>query len=156
MECLRRAILLTHSKQKRSQLYCQLGKTYVVAGEPSRAQHCFIRALQLNKHSANAWCLLALLYLHLAKNEEALTAAHHAQKLDSFLMEAWCAQALHAELTHHQEAMDLFRHCIVLKPTPVAVKKYAHHLAQRIIGRRPVDSGSMIDFERVKDLYCRF
>lgn len=52
--------------------------------------------------------------------------------------------------------MDLFRHSIVLKPLDSCVQKYAYYVAECLRQKRPIDEGTMIDFETIKQLYCWF
>ncbi|KAI1714353.1 tetratricopeptide repeat protein 37 [Ditylenchus destructor] len=156
VECLRNAILSTKSRLKRSEYWCTLGKIFLQAQDNyPKAQHCLIRAIQLNKHSDSAWCLLALLYLKLNLLNEALRAMNQAQKINPQLMEAWIAHALHADLTNDPETMDLFRHSIVLKPTETSIRKYAYYLMNYLRAGKVMDEGTMINFDTIKDLYYR-
>lgn len=63
--CVRNAIKSTNVKYKISQFYCTFGKICIVKKNAKRVQHCFIRAIQLDRHNAVAWCSLALLYIKL-------------------------------------------------------------------------------------------
>ncbi|KAI1711502.1 tetratricopeptide repeat protein 37 [Ditylenchus destructor] len=156
VECLRNAIHSTKSKLKRSEYWCTLGKVFLQAqNNYPKAQHCLIRAIQLNKHSDSAWCLLSLLYLKLNLLDEALRAMNQAQKINPQLMEAWIAHALHADLTNDPDTMDLFRHSIVLKPTETSIKKYAYYLMNYLRAGKVRDEGTMINFDIIKDLYYR-
>jgi hypothetical protein len=47
IRCLRRAILSTESPLRRAEFYCNLGRVFAERREFVRAQHCFIRAVQL-------------------------------------------------------------------------------------------------------------
>lgn len=54
-------------KAKRSKIYCQMGKAYIQGLDWAKGQHCFIRAVQLKRLNADAWCLMALLYFKFEK-----------------------------------------------------------------------------------------
>uniref|UniRef100_A0A183BZH4 TPR_REGION domain-containing protein n=1 Tax=Globodera pallida TaxID=36090 RepID=A0A183BZH4_GLOPA len=151
------AIRFSGSNLKKSEYICNLGRIYIVEGNAFRAQHCFIRAVQLNRHCATAWALLSLLYLQLGLNDEALKAMDNAQKISPSMSEAWCSHAIHAELTNHFDTMDLYRHAIVLKPSAFAIQKYCRFLVDFQRRRKCLDEGSMINFDVLKNVFytCR-
>lgn len=62
-QCLRNAITLRSSPLKKAGYWCNLGIVCIMKREIDKAQHCFIRATQLDRHCDKGWCLLALLYL---------------------------------------------------------------------------------------------
>uniref|UniRef100_A0A914HV41 Tetratricopeptide repeat protein 18 n=1 Tax=Globodera rostochiensis TaxID=31243 RepID=A0A914HV41_GLORO len=155
--CIQTAIRFSSSNLKKSEYICNLGRIYIVEGNAFRAQHCFVRAVQLNRHCATAWALLSLLYLQLGLNDEAFKAMNNAQKISPAMSEAWCSHAIHAELTNHFDTMDLYRHAIVLKPSAFAIQKYCRFLVDFQRRRKCLDEGSMINFDVLKNIFyiCR-
>uniref|UniRef100_A0A915ERQ5 Uncharacterized protein n=1 Tax=Ditylenchus dipsaci TaxID=166011 RepID=A0A915ERQ5_9BILA len=82
------------------------------------------------------------------------SASHEPSSKDqSHLMEAWCAHAMHAEKLNDHDAMDLYRHSIVLRPTALSIQKYCFLLMQSIHNKGSLDEGTMISFETIKDLF---
>jgi superkiller protein 3 len=79
------------------------------------AQHCFIKAVTLDKTSAVAWTNLGVLYMLQSQVKLANKAFGRAQQSDTNFAEAWVGQALIAEqIGQNEESIDLFRHCTQL------------------------------------------
>lgn len=79
------------------------------------AQHCFIKALELNKKAAVAWTNLGVLYLSQGEIKLANKAFSRSQQSDTSYENAWTGQACIAErIGESVEAMDLFKHCTSL------------------------------------------
>ncbi|KAI6228999.1 hypothetical protein M3Y99_01158500 [Aphelenchoides fujianensis] len=150
--CLKRAISLPASAQRRSVFWANLGLLQVKKLEIKRAAHCFIRALQLNQRNDRAWCSLAIVSMRAGQVQEAISFLQTAQQIDSDLMETWCGLAVHAELTGHFDAMDLYRHSMVLRPNRFAAIKYSFFVTQSLMNKMPVTEATMVDLERVLDL----
>lgn len=56
------------------------------------AQHAFIKAVTIEKHSAVAWCNLGTLYLHLEEDRLANKAFAQAQRVDPTYVNSWVGQ----------------------------------------------------------------
>uniref|UniRef100_A0A914CLV9 Uncharacterized protein n=1 Tax=Acrobeloides nanus TaxID=290746 RepID=A0A914CLV9_9BILA len=152
INCLKNAISLPSSAIKRASFWCNMGLAYLFQKKLQQAQHCWIRAVQLNRHNDTAWGLLAILYLRIGRTNEAFLAIQTAQKLNPNLMEAWAANALYREIEKPYESMDLYRHSLVLKPSEVALKKYSFYLAKCFKEKIKIDEGTMIDLKNVMRL----
>ncbi|KAL3120623.1 hypothetical protein niasHT_007915 [Heterodera trifolii] len=153
LHCFQAAVRFSSSNLKKSEYLCNLARLYLLEGNASRAQHCLVRAIQLNRHCAIAWALLSFLYLQLGLNDEALEAMNNAQMINPSMSETWLPHAIHAELSNHYDTMDLYRHAIVLKPSAFAVQKYCHFLLDHQRRRNALAEGSMINFEVLKSLF---
>ncbi|KAG5677413.1 hypothetical protein PVAND_007171 [Polypedilum vanderplanki] len=78
-------------------------------------QHCFIKAINLDKKTFTSWSNLGVFYLKHGEIKLANKAFSRAQQSDTSFLNAWIGQALIAELIGDKdEAMDLFRHCTQL------------------------------------------
>lgn len=80
------------------------------------AQHCFIKALNIERKSAMVWANLGSLYLKLEEIKLANEAFLRAQNADPNYLCGWMGQAMVGELigVDELEVMDLFRHCTQL------------------------------------------
>lgn len=91
------------------------------------AQHCFIKALQLNKKSAIPWTNLGALYLQQGDLKLANKVFGRAQQAETSFVNGWNGQAFIAEIMGEKdEAMDLFKHCTNLQYTPESALGFAH------------------------------
>lgn len=91
------------------------------------AQHCFIKALQLNKKSAVPWTNLGVLYLQQGELKLANKVFGRAQQAETNFVNGWNGQAFIAEIMGEtDEAMDLFKHCTSLQYTPESAIGFAH------------------------------
>jgi superkiller protein 3 len=70
-----------------------LGSAYITSN-PRSAQHCFIKALDIDNKNAEPWCDLGLLYLYHEDIDLAREAFQRAQVLDPDCALAWVGQAL--------------------------------------------------------------
>ncbi|KAI6218113.1 hypothetical protein M3Y95_01185900 [Aphelenchoides besseyi] len=150
--CLKRAISLPSSTQRRSVYWLNLGLLQVKKLQLKRAAHCFIRSLQANQRNDRAWCSLATVCLRSGNTDDAMFFMRTAQQIDSDLMETWCVHAIHAEMTGHYDAMDLYRHATVLRPNRFTVVKYAYFITQNLMNKKSMDEVTMLELERVLDL----
>lgn len=78
------------------------------------AQHCFIKALELDRKLAVAWTNLGVLYLTQGKLKLANTAFKQAQQSEPGYANAWTGQAQVAEIFAPNETIDLLQHSITL------------------------------------------
>lgn len=77
--------------------------------DPALAQHCFIKALNLNKKTFTSWSNLGVFYLIQGNIKLANKSFSRAQQCDTSFLNAWIGQAIIAELIGEKdEAMDLF------------------------------------------------
>lgn len=96
------------------------------------AQHCFIKALQINKKVAVPWTNLGILYLlqcHGGDNEIAKIANSlfsQAQQFEPNYPQAWTGQAQVAESMDPIETIDLLRHSISLGYNDETAIRYAY------------------------------
>lgn len=91
------------------------------------AQHCFIKALQLNKKSAVPWTNLGALYLQQGELKLANKVFGRAQQAETSFVNGWNGQAFIAEIMGEKdEAMDLFKHCTNLQYTTESALGFAH------------------------------
>lgn len=80
------------------------------------AQHCFIKALNIERKSAMVWVNLGSLYLELEEVKLANESFLSAQHADPNYLCGWMGQAMIGETlcVDELEVMDLFRHCTQL------------------------------------------
>lgn len=91
------------------------------------AQHCFIKAITINKKLYTAWSNLGVLYIIHSDIKLANKAFGMAQQSDPNYINAWAGQAYIAELVDEKdEALDLYRHCTQLGFHPESAIGYAH------------------------------
>lgn len=91
------------------------------------AQHCFIRALELNKKSAVPWTNLGALYLSQGAIKLANKAFSRAQQCETDYVYGWTGQACIAEhIGDKEEALDLFKHCTTLQYTAESALGFGH------------------------------
>lgn len=94
---------------------------------PALAQHCFIKAVTIDKMSYTSWSNLGVFYLTQGNIKLANKAFGRAQQFDTTFLNAWIGQAFIAELIGEKdEAMDLFRHCTHLGYHSDAALGYAN------------------------------
>ena len=83
--------------------------------DPALAQHCFIKAITLDKKTYTSWSNLGFFYLSQGDIKLANKAFSRAQQSDTTFLNAWIGQGIIADLIgDRDEAMDLFRHCTQL------------------------------------------
>lgn len=83
--------------------------------EPALAQHCFIKAVTLDKKTFTSWSNLGTFYLMQGDIKLANKAFSCAQQSDTAFLNSWIGQGTIAELIgDRDESMDLFRHCTQL------------------------------------------
>lgn len=92
------------------------------------AQHCFIKALELDKKLAVVWTNLGVLYLSNGMQNASLANAAftQAQQSEPSYSTAWTGQALIAELVDSIEKVDLLKHSLSLSYGDEAALRYAH------------------------------
>lgn len=108
-----------------SEFWNALGITTLTLS-PKVSQHCFIRSLHLNDHSARGWTNLGVLYLHNAEHELANQAFTKAQSTDPEYAAAWVGQGLLATLYGKlKDAANLFTHAFeIADSSSIAAKRY--------------------------------
>lgn len=83
--------------------------------DPALTQHCFVKAISLDKKTYTSWSNLGAFYLTRGDIPLANKAFSRAQQSDTTFLNAWIGQGIIAELVvDRDEAMDLFRHCTQL------------------------------------------
>lgn len=78
------------------------------------AQHCFIKALEIDRKLAVAWTNLGILYLSQGQTKMANVAFKQAQQSEPTYANAWTGQAQVAEIVAPNETIDLLCHSITL------------------------------------------
>lgn len=95
------------------------------------AQHCFIRAIQLNRKSAVPWSNLGALYLTQGEFRLANKVFSRAQQAETDYVYGWTGQACIAEhIGDQEEALDLFKHCTTLQYTAESALGFGHSVCQ--------------------------
>eukprot|EP00092_Neocalanus_flemingeri_P033930 GFUD01036895.1.p1 GENE.GFUD01036895.1~~GFUD01036895.1.p1 ORF type:complete len:1307 (+),score=422.74 GFUD01036895.1:54-3974(+) len=121
VQALRKAISLA---PRHASLWVSLGLVYARLEDWALAQHCLVRALQL-ENSALCWTNLGVVYLNLGEQTLANKAFKEAQNAEPSYTRGWTGQALVAEVAGFKsESMDLFRHCTFLGPEPESARGY--------------------------------
>lgn len=90
------------------------------------AQHCFIKALELDRKLAVVWTNLGALYLSHGKIKLANIAFTQAQQAEPNYGTAWTGQALIAEVMHSNETIGLLRHAVSLAYHDESAIQYAY------------------------------
>lgn len=90
------------------------------------AQHCFIKALELDRKLAVAWTNLGILYLDQGQTKMANVAFKQAQQSEPTYANAWTGQAQIAEILESNETIDLLRHSISLGYHDESAIQYAY------------------------------
>lgn len=99
------------------------------------AQHCFIKALELDRKLAVVWTNMGILYLAWGRKNltemgkmarMANTAFKQAQQSEPTYANAWTGQALLAEILAPKETIDLLRHSITLGYHDESAIQYAY------------------------------
>lgn len=96
--------------------------------QPKTAQHCYIRALDIDNKNVELWTRLGLLYMHHDDTQLANEALYRAQVLDPDYTLAWVGQAMVAVANDHQgDATTLLEHAVGLAAdVPITDLYYAH------------------------------
>uniref|UniRef100_A0A914WE84 Tetratricopeptide repeat domain 37 n=1 Tax=Plectus sambesii TaxID=2011161 RepID=A0A914WE84_9BILA len=141
VSCLKKAISLAESDQLASVYWTTLGAALQVQERRELARHCLVRALQLDKFNATAYCHLGLLYLSNGMIDLAHEALSKAQDADPSLAASWCYQAIIADTVDHYDRVDLFRHTLQLSNLPIAAKNYAYFVLKNLVDDRNIQSG---------------
>lgn len=92
----------------------------------SLAQHCFVKALELDRKLSIVWTNLGILYLSQGKIMLANSAFKQAQQSDPSYANAWTGQAQVAEILKPAETIDLLRHSITLSYNDESAIQYAY------------------------------
>lgn len=90
------------------------------------AQHCFIKALEIDRKLAVAWTNLGILYLSQGQTKMANVAFKQAQQSEPTFANAWTGQAQVAEILASNETIDLLRHSITLSYHDETAIQYAY------------------------------
>lgn len=91
------------------------------------AQHCFIKALEIDRKLAVAWTNLGILYLNQGQTKMANIAFQQAQQSEPTYANAWSGQAQIAEtMGRTDEMIDLFQHSISLGYHDESAIQYAY------------------------------
>lgn len=92
------------------------------------AQHCFIKALELDKKLAIVWTNLGVLYLTQGPHVEKMAnmAFSQAQQSEPSYANAWTGQAQIAELHDRFDTIDLLQHSISLGYNDESAIRYAN------------------------------
>ncbi|XP_045477416.1 tetratricopeptide repeat protein 37 [Harmonia axyridis] len=110
------------------------------------AQHCFIKAVTVNRNCAVAWTNLGVLYLKLENILLANQAFGQAQRSDPNYIQSWIGQGILAEvLDQGDEAMDLFRHSTDLGFHPQGALGYGHWVCRKLMQSPMASSFDAID-----------
>lgn len=94
------------------------------------AQHCFIKALELDRKLAVAWTNLGVLYLDQGQTIMANVAFKQAQQSEPTYANAWTGQAQIAEIMGSDEKIDLLRHSISLGYHNESAIQYAYSVCK--------------------------
>lgn len=90
------------------------------------SQHCFIKALEIDRKSAVAWTNLGVLYLSQGQPKMANVAFKQAQQSEPTYANSWTGQAQVAEILAPSEAIDLLLHSITLSYHDESAIQYAY------------------------------
>lgn len=90
------------------------------------AQHCFIKALELDRKLAVVWTNLGVLYLDQGQTKMANVAFTQSQQSEPTYANAWTGQAQIAEILGFCETIDLLRHSISLGYHDESAIQYAY------------------------------
>lgn len=90
------------------------------------AQHCFLKALELDRKLAVVWTNLGILYLSQGQTKMANTAFKQSQQSEPSYANAWTGQAQVAEILAPTETIDLLRHSITLGYHDESAIQYAY------------------------------
>lgn len=91
------------------------------------AQHCFIKALEIDRKLAVTWTNLGILYLNQGQSKMANIAFKQAQQSEPTYANAWSGQAQIAEtMGKTDEMIDLFQHSISLGYHDESAIQYAY------------------------------
>lgn len=90
------------------------------------AQHCFIKALEIDRKIAVAWTNLGTLYLSQGQTKMANVAFMQAQQSEPTYANAWTGQAQVAEIVKPSETIDLLLHSITLGYHDESAIQYAY------------------------------
>lgn len=114
---------------------------------PRLAQHCFIKALELDKKSAVVWTNLGVLYLSKSIHNASMANAAftHAQQSEPSYSNAWTGQAQIAELVDSTETIDLLKHSISLSCCDQSALRYAHWVCTYLNDSDPLTSTISLD-----------
>lgn len=90
------------------------------------AQHCFIKALEIDRKVAVVWTNLGALYLEHGKYKLANNAFTQAQQAEPTYATAWTGQAQIAEKMQPKETIGLLRHAVSLAYNDESAIQYAY------------------------------
>lgn len=90
------------------------------------AQHCFIKALELDRKLATVWTNLGALYVTQGKYKMANIAFTQGQQAEPTYANAWTGQAQIAEIMDPKETIGLLRHAVTLAYHDESAIQYAY------------------------------
>ncbi|CAJ0944020.1 unnamed protein product, partial [Mesorhabditis belari] len=169
IDFLKQAIRLAGDNEMRSMYWVKLAEaTRIAEKPPNQQQHCLIRALELNRSNAEAWCSLAILFgktgFHFS--ELSKRSFESAMKVDPECAVTWTGYAFLALSDSHVEgrdraivedlrktAVESFLQALTYKPAMVTVENLSDLLALSEYSIDP--TSSRVDFERVLALQDR-
>ncbi|XP_022086951.1 tetratricopeptide repeat protein 37-like [Acanthaster planci] len=132
LQCLKKAVVVDSTNHNH---WTALG--VIAAGKdvdnPALAQHAFIKSIQVEANNVVAWTNLGALYLTKGNMELAHQAFKISQSLEPSYVNCWIGQALVAESSVPEEAMDLFRHTTELATHSEGAIGYAHWVCQTLL-----------------------
>lgn len=92
------------------------------------AQHCFVKALEIDRKLAVVWTNLGVLYLSQGQAKMANVAFKQGQQSEPTYGNAWTGQAQVAEILEPNETIDLLRHSITLGYNDESAIQYAYRV----------------------------
>ncbi|KAF6760007.1 superkiller protein 3 SKI3 [Ephemerocybe angulata] len=133
-KCLSEAV----QRESTSAAYWSALGTSYFSKNPRAAQHCFIKALEIDNKDAAIWCDLGLLYYFHDDIPLAQETFQRAQVLDPDCTLAWMGQALIASGSGEEKhAMALLAHTVGLdRPIPEADYTYSLRVFNSISERK--------------------
>ena len=94
VRCSKKAVASAESDQLKSRAYVSWSLAEQKRNNWQLAQHCLVRALQLDKHNLAGWSHLGLLYLIKSDTQLSHQAFCRAQSLEPSAPIPWCAQVM--------------------------------------------------------------
>lgn len=103
------------------------------------AQHCFVKALEIDRKLAVVWTNLGVLYLTQGHPKMANQAFTQSQQSEPNYANAWTGQAQVAEILAPNETIDLLQHSISLGYHDESAIQYAYWICSLL--NAPKDKG---------------
>lgn len=110
------------------------------------AQHCFIKALELDKKLAIVWTNLGVFYLSQGFEKMANMAFTQAQQSEPSYANAWAGQAQIAEKFDRFEAIDLLAHSTSLGYNDESAIRYANEICKLLQDLDTIGHSDRIQF----------